>query len=134
VIVRPGAVKLRLLNHLLHVAYQQRNRSLVQKTWPALSGGVGRLLLEDVRNLIRLRPTALSVSVPWLVFRAYRRYRRQQLSVPAFADTMSRLFVTRAFRRSMGGPSAVVSVTRLRSFAKDIDTHAELAEVMGVSG
>ncbi|HUG89484.1 MAG TPA: hypothetical protein VML55_01535 [Planctomycetaceae bacterium] len=127
-IFRPAALRMRLLIHLLNLAYRQRNLSMGQRAWPMLTGGLGRLLLEDARNIVRLRPTALSVQVPFEVLRAYCRYRRKRLSVPAFADAVSRLFVAREFRRGRGGPSAVISVTRILSFGKDIDTRAELAE------
>jgi hypothetical protein len=127
VILRPGAVRLQLLSRLLVAAYRNRNLPLRQRFLPMLLEGIGLLLRQDIANVSRLQWPALTWSVPWHIFRAYRGIRRESLTLPEFEQHLCRTVVHRQYRQ--GPRPFAISVTTLSSFAKDIDTVAELEEI-----
>ncbi len=133
IIARPGALRMRLTNHLLQLAYSHRNIELHKRRFRMIARGVGRLVAEDFQNLFALQMPKLAVSIPAACLSAYGKFRRGTLTVPQFADYVSRVFLHREFRRSAEGPSAVFSLAPIVSFAKDIDTKAELDEAAGMT-
>lgn len=128
VIVRPVAVRIRLLNHLMQLAYRHRNLKLRRRPFPMITKGLGQLIREDCRNLLRGQLPVLSVSIPWHCLTAFFRFQRRQLSVSEFSRTVMKVFLHRDVHES-DSPPVVFSTTSLTSFAKDIDTKDELAEM-----
>lgn len=129
VIIRPAALRIRLTNYLLQLAYRYRNRDLRHRRWRMFVRGLGRLALQDCRNLLSLQLPILSIAIPYYCFRAYRRFRKGELSVPDFARHVAKVFVHRSFHRQINPPPVVFSQTSILSLAKDIDTKSELAEL-----
>lgn len=128
VIVRPAAIRLRLMIHLLQLAYRHRNLRLRSRPVPMILKGIWRLIGEDCRNLARGQWPVLSLAIPWNCFTAFWRFQRKSLSVSRFSKTVARIFLHRDYHRAQS-PSVVFSTTGIQSFAKDIDTEDELAEL-----
>lgn len=128
VIARPAAVRMRLMNHLLQLAYRHRNQRLLRRPLPMIFKGLGQLIKEDFRNLLRGQLPVLSVSIPWHCLSAFMQFQQRRLSVPEFSRRVMKVFLHRDFHRDQP-PTVVFSVTSLCAFAKDIDTTDELAEV-----
>jgi hypothetical protein len=129
VIARPAALRMRLTNHLLQLAYRYRNWDMRTRHVPMVVHGLGRFVWEDLRNLASLRLPTLTLSVPYYCLRAYYRYRHQQLTVPDFEHHVGKVFLHRDFQGSAEGRPVVFALTGLTAFAKDIDTRAELEEI-----
>ena len=129
VIARCGALRMRLTNHLLQLAYRHRNLDLRKRWLPMLARGLGRLMFEYVRNLFRLRPSALSITIPRQCLRAYKKYSRGELTVPDFGDAAARVLLHRDYRGAAKISPVQFAVTPLVSFAKDVDTVAEMDEL-----
>jgi len=127
-IARPAAVRIRLMNHLLQLAYRHRNLRLLSRPVPMIAKGIGRLMLEDSRNLLRGQLPILSVSIPWHCLAAFFQFQRGRLSVPSFSRSIMKVFLHRDFHHGEF-PPVVFSTTSILSFAKDIDTEDELAEL-----
>jgi hypothetical protein len=134
VIVRPAALRIRLTNHLLQLAYRFRNRDLRHRHWQIASRGLGRLLWEDMRSLFSGKLPILTVSIPYHGLRGYYKLRRGQLTPQEFERRLAKTFLHRRFQKAANGRPVVFTVTRILSFAKDIDTIAELAEANERSG
>ncbi|MEZ6053909.1 MAG: hypothetical protein R3C02_21370 [Planctomycetaceae bacterium] len=128
VIARPAALRIRLMNHLLQLAYRHRNVRLLRRPIPMFFKGMGQLIAEDSRNLLRGQLPVLSVSIPWHCLSAFLRFHQGRLSVPEFSRHVMKVFLHRDVHH-MQPPAVVFSVTQLCAFAKDIDTTDELAEV-----
>jgi hypothetical protein len=128
VILRPEALRLELLNRLLVVAYRYRNWPLRKRFLPMLFRGLGLLMRQDLENLGRLQLPILTCSIPWHILRAYQGIRNRTLSLPDFERHLARTVVHRRFRS--GRKPFAITITRSLSFAKDIDTLAELQEVV----
>ena len=126
VIIRPVALRLELVNRLLVAAYRYRNRPLKKRFFPMLRDGLQLLIGRDFRNLARGQLPILTVAIPWHIGRAYLGIRRGTLTLPAFERHLARTVVHRRFRA--GRPFAI-TLTQAMSFAKDIDTVAELQEL-----
>ena len=120
---------MRLTNHLLQLAYRHRNLDLRKRWLPMLARGLGRLMFEDVRNLFRLKPSALSITIPRQCLRAYKKYSRGELTVPDFGDAAARVLLHRDYRGAANVRPVQFAVTPIVSFAKDVDTVAEMDEL-----
>ena len=129
VIVRPAALRLRLMNQLLALSYRFRNRVIRKKFLPMALSGAATLLIQDAKNLLRGQLPTLTLSVLWQCFSGLQRYRKNQLSVDEFADRVSKLLIHRVFRQPNDPPAVVFSPTNLVSFAKDFDSQRELKEL-----
>ena len=127
VILRPGALRLSLTNRILQLAYHYRTRDMHKRFFWMIARGLGRLIVEDLCDLVRLRVPLLTVSIPYRGLSAYRRLCRQQLTLTDFENHVAKTFLHRECRISLGRP-VVFATTSLVSFAKDIDTKAELKE------
>lgn len=129
VILRPAALRFRVLARLLHLAYCYRNRPLDYRWSRILLRSLGTLAAQDLRNLLRLQLPGLTVSIPFHCLAAYRRYRGGELSVDGFERAFTRTFVHRRYYHACGNRPVVFSTTHILAFAKDLDTRAELAEL-----
>lgn len=128
VIARPAALRMRLLNHLLQLTYRHRNLRLLSRPIPMIAKGLGQLIKEDCRNLLRGQMPVLSLSIPWQCLTALIQFHRGQLSVSEFSQTVMKVFVHRDFHGS-APPPVVFSTTSITAFARDLDTKDELAEL-----
>ncbi len=128
VIVRPEALRLRLANRLLQLAYQYRNRLLRKRFLGITLRMLGTLVAEDMRNLKSGQLPTLTFSVPYFGLSAYFKYQRRHLTVRDFEQAVSHVFLHRAFQQGDDGRPVVCSISPLVSFAKDIDTVAEFEE------
>lgn len=130
VVLRPEAVRFELINHLLVAAYRYRNWPLRDRFLPILLRGLGLLMKQDVLNLRRLQWPTLTVSMPWHLLRAYRGVRTATLMLPDFERHLAR---TVLHRRCCNAPRPfVIALTHHLAFAKDIDTRAELEELVRI--
>ncbi len=129
-VVRGGALRMRLTNHLLQLAYRHRNLELRKRLRPMILRGLGRLIIEDFRNLFRLQAPSLAVGIPYHCLRAYRKYRRGELSVADFCNAVAQLLLHRDYRRAATFPPVQFALTPLVSFAKDLDTEVEMQELL----
>ncbi len=128
IIARPGALRTGLTSRILDLVYRYRSRDIHKRHFPMIGRSLGRLVLEDFRQLFQFKPPVLSVSIPYHVLRAYYKLRRQQMTVSDFEYAIGKTFLHREVHHSADGRPVVFSITRIASFAKDIDTKAELAE------
>jgi hypothetical protein len=129
VIARPAALRIRLTNHLLKVAYRFRNRDMRYRHLQIVAHGLGRLVWEDFRQLFLGKLPVLTFSIPYHGLRAYYLWRRGGLTLPGFEHAICRTFLHRRYQGRNGGRPVVFARSRILSFAKDIDTVAELAEL-----
>ncbi len=130
VILRSEAVRLDIFNRFLMLAYRSRNRGLCGRMIRITLRALGLWLADDARRIASFRWPGRIVSAPWGIFRAYRRYGRGRLAVSDLAGELTRQIMVPDRSGRFEHPVAMV-VTRLRSFAKDIDTRPELEEVLG---
>lgn len=129
VIVRPKSLRARLLVHFLRMAYRYRNWNARTRHVRMVLHGLGRLMLDDLRNLFVLQAPLLTLSVPCTGLRTYRRFRRGVLTLRELERAIAKTVLHREFQASAQGRPVVFPLTPILSFAKDIDTHAELVEV-----
>jgi hypothetical protein len=131
VILRPQALRIDVVIRLLHLAYQNRNQSLLRRMVGIHARGIGVLVRQDLANLRRGQAPTLALTIPIHSWVSYFRYRRRRLTVEQFERVFTRTFVHRDHHRTAGGRPTVFSLTRTLSFAKDLDTKAELEEAIG---
>ena len=129
VIARPAALRFALMNRLLELAYRSRNRVLEKRYLGMTLGAIGTLMAEDVRNLAKLQLPVLTFTIPYVGLRGFFRYRRGKATLRDVEHFLMKAFLHRRFHPAAGGRPVVISATTLRSFAKDIDTTAELEEL-----
>jgi hypothetical protein len=134
VILRPKSLRTRLLVHFLRMAYRYRNWSARTRHLRMILHGLGRLMVDDVRNLFVFKAPLLTVSVPYTGLRTYRRFRRGELTLRELERSIGKTVLHREFQHAAQGRPVVFPLTPILSFAKDIDTHAELAEVAAQAG
>ena len=122
-ILRPSAIRFEVLLRLLSLAYRYRNWTPRQRMPPMLFRGVGMMLLEDARNLLRGQLPILTASIPWHLLRAYRELQTNRLTVSGLESHAARVLLHRRCRRAER--PVVIAMTDVVAFAKDIDTRAE---------
>lgn len=128
-IFRPNAIRLDWFNRFLMLAYRFRNRSLYERMVRITLRALGLWLADDLRSVASFQRPGRIVAAPYGIFRAYLQYRGQRLTVPGVAAELTRQIMVPNRTRRFDHPVAL-TVTRLRSFAKDIDTRIELEEVL----
>ena len=129
IVARPSALRLRLTNHLLQLAYRHRNLNLRRRPIPMIFKGLGRLIREDFRNLFRGQLPILTWSIPWHCLTAFQKFQKGQLTVSGFSRSVMKVLLHRD-RHQTDPPAVVFSLSDACSFAKDIDTQVELDEVI----
>jgi hypothetical protein len=90
---------------------------------------LGTLISEDVRNLLSAKPSMLTFSVPYHGLSAYYKYQRRELTLRDYEHAISSIMLHREFQHSAEGRPVVCCISSIVSFAKDIDTIAELEEL-----
>lgn len=128
-ILRPGAVRLNWLNRFLMLAYRFRNRSVYERMIRITLRALGLWLVDDLRGVASFHCPGRVVAAPYGIFKAYLRYRLERFTVRDLSTELSRQIMVPGHMPGIA-PRAAVVVSRIRSFAKDIDTHQELAEVL----
>ncbi|MCB0359174.1 MAG: hypothetical protein KDD44_06050, partial [Bdellovibrionales bacterium] len=118
------------LIHLLHTAYRHRNTPLARRVLLMLLTGWWRLIREDIRSLSKRTPSAVSLAVPFHGLRGCGYYLFRRLTLKQFATLLESALVRRADRQDAGKCAVVVSATTAASFAMDIDTRRDIAEVL----
>jgi hypothetical protein len=129
VIARAGGLRFDLMNRLLELAYQYRNRRLNDRYLGILCGAMRTLVWHDLRELGRFHWPSLTLSIPSCGLRGYYRYRFGRASLNDVERFLAKAFVHRAWQRLAHGRPVVIVVSQRLAFAKDIDTCAELAEL-----
>ena len=128
VIVRPQALRTDLTIYLLRLAYRYRNRELRQRRLRMILHGLGRLLTEDLNELLHFQPPTVTASLLYFTLRGYRRYCQGRATIGDVEQAIARAFLHRSARQSGPAQPVVFCLTDIVSFAKDIDTLDELAE------
>tara|TARA_B100000315_G_scaffold258949_1_gene312905 strand:+ start:2325 stop:3248 length:924 start_codon:yes stop_codon:yes gene_type:complete len=128
VVVRVGALRMRVVNSILQITYWYRNRELRTRHVQVAAESFYRLLAEDLRSLLSLRLPLFSVSIPIRGLLAYYKMVRKQLTLREFEHHVAKALVRRTFRNSAQGRPVRFTATNILAFAKDIDTKAELEE------
>ncbi len=123
VVLCPRAVRLELLTRLLTLAYRNRNRPLTERVLPMLAQGIWSMMQADARGVLRGQLPLLTATIPWQLWRAYQDLHGQRLTFGSLERRMALVLLHRRFRREPR--PVVVAVTRILSFAQDIDTRAE---------
>jgi hypothetical protein len=129
VIARACALRFPLLNRLLELAYRYRNRVLENRYIGMTCGAMGTLMAQDLRNLARLQVPVLTFQLPYLGLRGFSRYRRGTATLRDVEKFLAKTCLHRRFHGAAGGRPVVISISAMLSFAKDIDTRAELDEL-----
>lgn len=129
VILRSDAVRLDIFNRFLMLAYRFRNRSVYERVIRITLRAVGLWLADDMKRIGSLRWPGRIVAAPYGIFRTYLRYSRERLTVLDLAAELTRQIMEPRRTGGFDHPVAMV-VTRIRSFAKDIDTRPELEEIL----
>jgi len=125
VIARIGALRTRVINSVLQIAYWYRNRNLQTRYVQLAVQAFQRLLLEDLQSITSFRLPLFSISIPFRGLIGYYKFLREQLTLQEFEHHVSKTLLRRTFHTSAQGRPVRFMVTDIRSFAKDIDTKAE---------
>lgn len=128
VIGRPNALRIGLTNRILEVMYRYRNREIHKRHIRMIARCLGTLVAEDLHGLSSLKLPLLTASIPYYALSRCYRIRHRTLALPDFESTVAKAFVRREFHHAAHDRPVVFATTRILSFAKDIDTKAELAE------
>lgn len=128
-ILRAGAVRLDWFNLFLMLAYRYRNRSVYERMIRITLRALGLWLADDLGRIASFQWPGRILAAPCGIFRAYCKYCLERLTVPDLAAELTRQIMVPGRTRELDHPVAMV-VTRIRSFAKDIDTRTELEEVL----
>ena len=129
-ILRADAVRLDWFNRFLMLAYRFRNRSVYERVIRITLRVLWLWLAEDLKRIVSFRWPGRVVASPYGIFRTYFQYSRERLTVPGLAGELARQIMVPDRVRGLDHPVAM-AVTRVRSFAKDIDTRPELEEILG---
>ena len=129
VIARPASLRFQLTNRLLELAYRYRNRVLEKRYIGITLRVIGSLIAQDLRNLARLQLPVLTFLLPYIGLRNFFKHRRGKTTLRDHEYFLTKTFLHRRYHHAAGGRPVVISATSLLSFAKDIDTKAELEEL-----
>ena len=129
VVIRPNALRLQLIIRLLELAYKYRNLALEKRRAGITYGAIGALIAQDIRNLLELQLPVLTFVLPYVGLRDFLKYRRGTVSLRDHEYFLKKSFLHRRYHRAADDRPVVISTTSLLSFAKDIDTKAELEEL-----
>jgi hypothetical protein len=125
----PSRLRMGLLHRLFTLAYRERNRGYSTRTRAILLRILGTLLRRDLLNVLRLQPPTLTWSVLRHGLGTYGRWRRGDLDIEGFARGVGAVLVRRKHFRAEGARAVRVVTSDILSFAKDLDTVEECAEL-----
>ena len=130
VIVTPAAVRRELVYHVFDLAYRSRNRSIAYRRAFILHRLLFWLVLQDLRNLLRLRPPTYLVTVIYHGLRVAQGLMRRTMSQVELQDRMRKIYIRYRHRRRYPHHVGRVPLLDAISFAKDIDTEEEAQEAL----
>jgi hypothetical protein len=133
VVTRIESLRIRLANRLLQLAYRYRNRMLRKRYLGITFRMLGTLISEDFRNLISGKLPTLTFSIPYHGLSAYFKYQRGELTLRDYENAVSSVMLHREYQHATDCRPVVCTLSPLVSFAKDIDTFAELDELSRAS-
>ena len=125
----PSRLRTGLLLRLLHLAYRQRNRGYSSRKRTIVLSILGTLIRRDLWNLARLEPPTLTYSVLRHGLGTFARWRRGEIDLAGLELGLAKIVVRRRHFRREGPASVRIATSRHISFAKDLDTREELAEL-----
>ena len=128
-ILRGSAIRLDWFNRFLMLAYRFRNRGLYERIVRITLRVMGLWLADDLRRVASFQWPGRIVAAPYGIFRLYVKYCLERVTVPGLAAELTRQIMVPGRTRGLDHPAAI-AVTRIRSFAKDIDTRPELEEIL----
>lgn len=128
VVVEPHTFRFPLVLRAFDLAYRTRNRSIAYRLVVMVSGVVGSILLNDLRNLFRGRPSLHAVGIPWHGVAIARGLQSGRTTSSEIARHVHRVFVHRDHRRRHPERRGRLAVIDALSLATDIDTEEEAAE------
>ena len=125
----PSRLRTGLLLRLLHLAYRHRNRGYSSRKRTIVLSILGTLIRRDLWNLARLEPPTLTYSVLRHGLGTFARWRRGEIDLAGLELGLAKIVVRRRHFRREGPESVRIATSRHISFAKDLDTREELAEL-----
>ena len=128
-ILQARAIRLDWFNRFLMLAYRFRNRSIYERMIRITLRALGLWLTDDLGRIASFQWPGRVVSAPYGIFKTYGKYCQERLTVPELAAELTRQIMVPGRTRALDHPVAMV-VTRIRSFAKDIDTRTELEDIL----
>ena len=128
-IVRPHALRFQLINRLLELAYKYRNRALNKRHIGITLGAIAALIAQDLKNLLEFQLPVLTFVLPCIGLRDFFKYHRETATLRDHEYFLAKTFLHRRYHHAAHNRPVVISITSLQSFARDIDTKAELEEV-----
>ena len=130
----PSRLRLEIIYRLLSLAYRERNRDFSRRPRSIVARLLGTLLFRDLTNLLRLKFPLVTYMVLRHGLATFFRWRRGDLDLDGLARGLGAVLVRRKHFRRWGGGCIRLVASRHISFAKDIDTREELAEMDGGAG
>ena len=127
-VLKAQALRTTMTIRLLDLAYRFRNLSVERRVIGMLPRAFGFLVRQDLANLTRGQVPTLSFAIPFHCLSAYVRFRCGRMSVGSFERTFTKTFVHRTLHDCNNHRPVAFSTTTAVSFAKDLDTVAELRE------
>jgi hypothetical protein len=124
-----GALRMNLLNRLLSVAYRFRNLELRKRPIRLFLGSLSALVCEDLRQLLKFKAPLVTITILFHGIRGYLQYRIGKSSVLDFSFHLGRMVLEKNFYQQANGMPLRFSVSKILSFAKDIDTQREFEEL-----
>ena len=128
-ILRGSAIRLDWFERFLMLAYRFRNRGLYQRIIRITLRVMRLWLADDLRRVASFQWPGRIVAAPYGIFRLYVKYCLERVTVPDLTEELTRQIMVPGGIRGLDHPVAI-PVTRIRSFAKDIDTRPELEEIL----
>lgn len=128
-VVDPRVVRRRLVYRSFELAYESRNRGLLERFFLISRHVFGGLLAEDLHRLRQLRLPTFTVAALWSSLRLATRLRRGVISEEELAARLWRVFCRAEQSRRPPGHRGRMRALEALSLAKDIDTQEEAREL-----
>jgi hypothetical protein len=127
VIVDPRAFRLPLIYRAFQLAYETRNTAVMPRLWRILSGVLVGLIAADLRDLVRFRLPAKTVTAVYhgVALALELRGEARQASLE---KRLRGIFVRHRHRRKHPHLGGRIPLMQALSLAKDIDTQEEAEE------
>lgn len=131
VIVHPAGLRLHLIYRIFDLAYRTRNRPFNRRRWGIVRGAFSVLVHEDLRQLSRLRPPLVAMTMLYhglnLGAKLFRGHVRQE----ELEDRLRRIWFDPRHLRRYPDRRGRVAILEGLSLARDIDTEEEALEILG---
>jgi hypothetical protein len=128
-IARPARLRTGLCYRLSSLVYRERNRGYSRRRRTIFFKILGTLIRRDLLNLFRLLPPTLTYTVLRHGLGTFARWRRGDLDLQGLAFGLAAVLVRRKHFRRRGAACVRVVTSHLVSFAKDLDTQEEVADL-----